>query len=200
MDRLRPEPEVRADEPRVFRHPVEVIAGRLVAELAGLGEFRQRFQLALVHFGDGLVDLVLQNARLVGQHDLVAAKFEQIGAAGARLVLVERLDQEVGSAGLEGVVADPAVVDHRDDDDRDVDAVREPADLLHELDAVEFRQLEIGEDHVDAVVPREFERAARRVEQFEIELAVDLPDDFGEQKAAAEEIVDDQDGVPLRAR
>ena len=108
----------------ILRHPHQVIAGRLVAEFAGLGELRQRFQLALVHLGDRLVDLVLQHARLVGQHDLVAAELQQVRAARARLVLVERLDQEVGRAGLESVVADPAVVDDGDDDDRNVDAVR----------------------------------------------------------------------------
>ena len=77
-----------------------MIAGGLVAELAGLGELGQRLELALVDLGDRLVDLVLQHARLVGQHDLVAAQLEQVGAARARLVLVERLDQEVGGAGL----------------------------------------------------------------------------------------------------
>ena len=75
----------------------------------------------------------------------------------------------------------------------------EPADLLDELDAVEFRQLVIGEDHVDAVVARELERAARRVEELEVELAVDLADDLGEQQAAAEQVVDDEDGVALGA-
>jgi hypothetical protein len=73
------------------------------------------------------------------------------------------------------------------------------ADLLHELDAVELGQLVIGEDDVDAVVARELERARRRVEQLEVELAVDLAHDLREQQAAREQIVDDQDRVPLRA-
>ena len=75
--------------------------------------------------------------------------------------------------------------------------MRESPDLLHEFDAVEFRQLVIGKDHVDAVVARELQRAARRVEQLEIQLAVDLADDLGEQQSAAEEVVDDENGVAL---
>ena len=200
VHRLGAEAEVLADERRVLGHAHQVIAGGLVAEFAGLRELRQRLELALVDLGDRLVDLVLQHARLVGQHDLVPAQLEQVRAARARFVLVERLDQEVGRAGLERVVADLAVVDDGDDDDRHVDAVGEAADLLHELDAVELRQLVVGEDHVDAVVARELERAARRVEQLEVQLAVDLADDFGEQQPAAEEVVDDEDGVALGAR
>ena len=76
----------------------------------------------------------------------------------------------------------------------------EAADLLHELDAVEFRQLEIGEDHVDAVLPRVLQRAARRVEELEVQLAVDLADDLGDQQPAAEQVVDDEDGIALGAR
>ena len=197
---LRAEAEVLADQRRILRHPHQVIAGRLVAELAGLRELGERLELALVDLGDRLVDLVLQHARLVRQHDLVPAQLEQVGAAGARLVVVERLDQEVGRAGLERVVADLAVVDDGDHDDRHVDAMRQRAQLLDELDAVELGQLVIGEDDVDAVVARELERARRRVEQLEVQLAVDLPDDLGEQQAAREQVVDDQDGVALRAR
>ena len=76
----------------------------------------------------------------------------------------------------------------------------EAADLLHELDAVEFRQLEIGEDHVDAVLPGVLQRAARRVEQLQIQLGIDLADDFGDQQPAAEEVVDDEDGIALGSR
>ena len=200
VHRLRAEAEVLADQRRVLRHARQVIAGVLVAELAGLGELGERLELALVDLGDRLVDLVLQHARLVGQHDLVAAQLEQVGAAGARLVVVERLDQEIGGAGLERVVADLAVVDDGDHDDRHVDAMGQGAQLLDELDAVELGQLVIGEDDVDAVVARELERARRRVEQLEVQLAVDLADDLREQQAAAEQVVDDQDGVALRPR
>ena len=189
-----------ADQRGILRHPHQVIAGRLVAELAGLGELAERFELALVDFGDRLVDLVLQHARLVREHDLVAAQLEQVRAAGARLVIVERLDQEVGRAGFERVVADLAIVDDGDHDDRHVDAMRQCAQLLDELDAVELGKLVIGEDDVDAVVARELQRARRRVEQLEVQLAVDLPDDLGEQQAAREQVVDDQDGIALRAR
>ena len=192
--------EVLADQRRVLGHPHQVIAGGLVAELAGLRELGQRLELALVDLGDRLVDLVLQHARLVGQHDLVPAQLEQVGAARARLVLVERLDQEVGGAGLERVVADLAVVDDGDHDDRHVDAMRQRAQLLDELDAVELGQLVVGEDDVDAVVARELQRARRRVEQLEVQLAVDLADDLGQQQPAGEQVVDDQDGVALRAR
>jgi hypothetical protein len=165
----------------------------------GLGELRQRLELALVDFGDGLVDLVLQHARLVGQHDLVPAQLEQVGAARARLVLVERLDQEIGGAGFERVVADLAVIDDGDDDDRHVDAVGQGADLLHELDAVELGELVIGQHDVDAIVAREFERARRRVEELEVQLAVDLADNFGQQEPARKEVVDDQHRVALGA-
>ena len=98
------------------------------------------------------------------------------------------------------VVADVAVVDDGDHDDRHVDAVGEPAELLDELDAVELGQLVVGEDDVDAVVARVLERAARRVEELEVELAVDLADDLGQQQPAAEQVVDDENGVALRAR
>jgi hypothetical protein len=72
--------------------------------------------------------------------------------------------------------------------------------LLHELDAVEFRKLEIGEDHVDAVLARVLQRSARRVEQLQIQLRIDLTDDFRKQQTAAEQIVDDEDGIALRSR
>jgi hypothetical protein len=200
VHRLGTEPEVLADQRRVLRHPHQVIAGRLVAEFAGLRELGERLELALVNLGHRLVDLVLQHARLVGQHDLVPAKLEQVRAARARLVVVERLDEEVGRARLERVVTDLAVVDDGDHDDRNVHAMRERAQLLDELDAVELRQLVVGEDDVDAIVARELQCARRCVEQLEVELAVDLPDDLGEQQPAREQIVDDQDRVALRTR
>ena len=74
---------------------------QLLAELAGLGKLGQRLQFPLVNLGDRLVDLVLQHAGLVGEHDLVPAQLEQVGAAGPGFVLVERLHEEVGGAGLE---------------------------------------------------------------------------------------------------
>jgi len=40
-------------------------------------------------------------------------------------------------------------------------------------------QLVVGEDDVDAIVARELERARRRVEELEVQLPVDLADDFG---------------------
>ena len=120
----RAQAEMLPDQRRVLRHPHQVIAGRLVAELAGLRELGQRFELALVDLGDRFVDLVLEHARLVRQHDLVAPQLEEVGAARARFVIVERLDQEVGGAGLERVVADLAVVDDGDHHDRHVDAMR----------------------------------------------------------------------------
>jgi hypothetical protein len=88
-----------------------------------------------VNFGDRTVDLILQHARLVGQYDLVSAQIQEIGAASAGFVLVERLDQKVGRACLERGIADLPVVDDSDDDDRNVDAMPEAANLLHELDA-----------------------------------------------------------------
>ncbi len=127
------------------------------------------------------------------------AQLEQVRAAGARLVLVQRLDQEVGRAGLERVVADPTVVDHGDHDDWHVDAVGEGANLLHELDTVELGELVVGQDHVDAIVARELQRATRGVEQLQVQFAVDLADDLREQEAAREQVVDDQDGVALGA-
>jgi hypothetical protein len=78
--------------------------------------------------------------------------------------------------------------------------MREGADLPDQLHPVEFGQLVIGQHHVDAVVARELECPARRVEKFEVELAVDLANDFREQQPAAEQVVDDHDGVPLRTR
>ena len=62
----------------------------------------------------------------------------------------------------------------------------EGTELTHELDAVELGQLVVGEDHVDAVVPAELQRAARRVEQLQVELPIDLPDDLRQQQTAAE--------------
>jgi len=55
-----------AGQRRVPRHPHEVIAGRLVAELAGLRELGEGLELTLVNFGHRLVDLVLEHPRLVG--------------------------------------------------------------------------------------------------------------------------------------
>src|SRR5205085_5416640 len=78
--------------------------------------------------------------------------------------------------------------------------MRQRAQLPHELDAVELGQLVVGENHVDAVGARVLQRPARRVEELEVELAVDLPDDLREQQPAAEEIVDDDNGVALCAR
>ena len=74
------------------------------------------------------------------------------------------------------------------------------ADLADQLHAVEFGQLVVGQHHVDAIVARKLECAARRVEKLEVQLAVDLANDFRQQQAAAEQVIDDQDGVALRAR
>src|SRR5215471_15876843 len=115
-------------------------------------------------------------------------------------MLVERFDQEIGGARFERVVSNLTIVDDGDHHNRNVDAVREPPNLLHELDAVEFGKLEIGEHHVYAVLARIFECAARRVEELEVELWVDLPHDLRDQQPAAEEIVDDENGVSLSAR
>src|SRR4029453_15309442 len=97
-------------------------------------------------------------------------------------------------------VGEFGVVDDGDHDDRHVDAMRERAQLLDQLDAVELGQLVVGEDDIDAVVARELQRARRRVEELEVQLAVDLADDLGQQQAAREQVVDDQDGVALGAR
>ena len=78
--------------------------------------------------------------------------------------------------------------------------MRQRAKLLDELDAVELGQLVIGENDVDTIVPRILERARRRIEQLQVQFAVDLPNDFREQQAAREQIVDDQYGVALRPR
>jgi hypothetical protein len=153
-----------------------------------------------VNLRDRLVDLVLQDARLIGKDDLVAAKLEQVRAARTGLVVVERLDQEIGRAGLQRVVTDLAIVDDGDHDDRNVDAMGQRPQLFDELDAVELGQLVVGENDVDAVVAREFKRARRGVEQLEVQLAVDLADDLGQQEPAGEEIIDDQNGVALRPR
>ena len=75
-----------------------------------------------------------------------------------------------------------------------------PRICFDELDAVEFRKLEIGEDHVDAVLPRVLQRPARRVEQLQVQLRIDLTDDFGDQQTAAEQVVDDEDGIALGSR
>jgi hypothetical protein len=133
--------EVLGDEPRVLGHAHEMIARGLVAKLAGFRELRKGFELALVNLGHRAVDLILQDPRLVGKDDLVPAQLQQVRAARACLVLVERLDQKVRCAALERVVADLTVVDDGDDDDRDIDAMPQPADLLDELDAVEFGSL-----------------------------------------------------------
>ena len=75
--------------------------------------------------------------------------------------------------------------------------MRQGTELAHELHTVELRQLVVGEDHVDPVVAAELQRAAGRVEQFQVEPAVDLPDDLREQQSAAEEVVDDDDRIAL---
>ena len=197
---LRRQAELQSDQRRIFGHAGQMIAGCLVAEFAGLGKLGQRFQLALVDLRDRLVDLVLQNARLIGQDDLVPAKVEEVGAPRPGLMLIQRLDEEVGRAGFESFVAHAPVVHHGNDDDRYIDAMRQRADLANQLHAVEFRQLVVGQHHIDAVIASELERPTRRVEKLQVELPVDLADDFREQQAAAEQIVDDHNGVPLRTR
>src|SRR2546423_5294376 len=92
-------------------------------------------------FRDRLVDLVLQDARLVGEDDLVPAEPEQIGASSARLMLVERLDPEVRSASLESLIDNLAVVDNRDDHNRDGDAMRQRAQMAYQLLAIELNLL-----------------------------------------------------------
>ncbi len=78
---------------------------------------------------------------------------------------------------------------------------REPADLLHELDAVEFRQFVVGEDDVDAVVAARYSSARVGVSNSSrFSFAVDLADDLGDQQPAAEEVVDDQNRIALRPR
>ena len=46
--------------------------------------------------------------------------------------------------------------------------MRQCAQMADKLHAIEFRQLVVGENHVDTIVARVLERAAGRVEQFEI--------------------------------
>ena len=89
-------------------------------------------------FRNGLVDLVLQHASLVGKHDLVSAKIQEVGAPRTRFVFVQRLDQEVRRACFERFVAHPSIVDDRDDHNRNIHAMRERPDLPHELNAVEL--------------------------------------------------------------
>src|SRR5205823_13159038 len=181
-------------------HPHQVIAGGLVAKLARLDQLGKRLELALVDLGYRFVDLILQHPRLIGENDLVAAELQQIRAARAGLVIVERLDQKIGRTCFQRVVADLAVVDDGDHDDRHVHTMRQSAKLLDELDAVELGQLVIGENEVDAIVPCVLERARRGVEELEVQLAVDLADDLGKEQTAREEIVDDQYGIALRSR
>jgi hypothetical protein len=65
---------------------------------------------------------------------------------------------------------------------------------------IEFRKLEIGEDHVDAILAGVLQRPAWRVEQLQIQLRIDLADDFRKQQAAAEQVIDDKDGIALGSR
>ena len=130
----------------------------------------------------------------------MAAQFQQVCAAGTRLVFVQRFDQEVGGAGFERVITDLAVVDHGDHNHRHVHAMRQRTQLLDQLDAVELWQLVVGEYDVDAVVAGELECAGRGVEEFEIEAAIDLPDDLRQQQPAGKQVVDDHHGIALGTR
>src|ERR1700676_4239445 len=115
-----------------------MIAGCSVAEFAGFREVGEGFELALMNLGDRFINLVLKHPRLIRQHNLVPAQIEKVRAACACLVLGERLDKENGGASFERFIAHPAVVDHRYDDNGNVDAMRQRPYLTHELHTVEL--------------------------------------------------------------
>jgi hypothetical protein len=95
-------------------------------------------------------------------------------------------------------VADATIIDDRDHHDGNVDAMGKRANAAHKFDAIELRQFVVRQDQVNAVVASVLKRSRWSFEEFEVQFAVDLPDDLGQQQPTAEQVVDDQHRIALR--
>ena len=186
------------DEARVARHADQVVAGLLVAELAGAREAQQRLLLALAHLARRILDHVLEQAAAVLQRELLAAQRQQVAAARQALARVDRLGEEVGDAGVERGVAHLAVVVHRDHDDRHVLVARQRAQALHELDAVHVRHHVVDQHQVGDVARGPHHRVDRAREALDRDALVEAAHDLLEDGAAGRLVVDHHDRVARR--
>ena len=164
---LRVQADRLGDQARVARHADDVVAGFLVAELAGVREAEQRLLLALPHLVRRLLDHALEQPALVLQRELLPAQREQVPAAREAFARVDRLGQEVRDPGIERGVAHLPVVVHGDHHDRHVRVFGQQAEPADELDAVDLRHLVVDQDQVRGVGRRPAHRVDRALERLD---------------------------------
>ena len=148
------QPDRVGNEARVARHAHQVIARFLVAELARARQAHERLLLPVAHLARGVVDHGFQQAPPVLQRQLLPAQRQQVAAARHAFARVHRLDEEVGDAGVERVVAHLAIVVRRHHHDRHVLVAGQRAQALGELDAVHVRHHVVDQHEVGDVARR----------------------------------------------
>src|SRR5438445_980394 len=196
LDRIllgRGQPDALGDERGVLGHPHQVHSGHLVALLCGLRQPKQRLDLASPQFAGGFVDLLLENSRPVFLENFMTAQAQEIAAARAAFEPVYRANQEVGGPGLQGTVADLAIVDYRDTDDWNVLVAENAAQPPDDLNSVQARHLVVGEHHVHGVLARVFDALQGVGERGDLQSRIEAPHDLAQHDPPSGLVVDDQD-------
>ena len=92
--------------------------------------------------------LLLERGGARGEQKLLPPHHQKIARADAEFVMIDRAQQEVGGARLERLQTQLAVLGRGHGDDRHFGTARERAEAADELDAVELRHLDVGDDEV----------------------------------------------------
>jgi hypothetical protein len=172
-----------------------VVAGLLVAELAGAREAHQRLLLAVAHLARRLLDHALEEPPLVFQRQLLPAQREEVPAARHALASVHRLDEEIRDPRVERVVAHLAVVVRGDHHDRHVLVAGQRAQALGELDAVHLRHHEVDQHQVGDVARGPHHRVHRPAEALHQHPVVQRAHDLLKDGAAGRLVVDHHHGI-----
>src|SRR5260221_6099905 len=196
LDRIllsRGQPDALGDQRGVLGHPHKVHPGHLVALLGGLRQPKQSLDFAPPQLAGSLVDLLLENPGPVFLENFVPAQAQEIAAARPAFEPVDRANQEIGRPGFQGAVADFAIVDHRDTDDRNVLVAENAAQPPDDFDSIQTGHLVIGEHHVHRMLARVFDGLQGVGERGDLQTRVKAPHNLGEHDASGGLVVDDQD-------
>ena len=183
------------DQARIARHADQVVAGLLVAELAGARQAQQRFLLAFADFLRGVLHHAFEQPLAVLERELLAPQRDQVAAAREALARVDRLDEEIGDPRVKRRIADLAVVVHGDHDHRHVFVPGQRAQALDEFDAVHVGHRVVDQHEVGNVLGCPDDSVHRTPERLHDNPVVQAAHDLLENCAPGRLVVDHHDRI-----
>ena len=148
---LRCQAKGLGDEPGVFRHADDMVAGFLVAVFTRLGQAQQGFVFPHADFRRRVGDAFFQPAGAFLDDLGLAALGEQVAAAGQAFVAVHWLGEEVRGPGLQYPLAAGVIVLPGEHQQGQFAARGQAPHPLDEHVIVDILEPGIGNDHVSAV-------------------------------------------------